>query len=476
MIVREEKTMNEPFIKQEIYKERLSDLRESEFELEEDIKPLEDANKTKKSSKNKGYKTPDLLTQMEHISQNKPSSELFQAQSHKKKKKKKKKNAQQHSQVPNKPGEKQKQDTVNSAVVKNIDVEQDEKAEIETSTNTSNVNSQIPDNKNVTKDREQKISNENDKVKEKQNNVAGSSNQKPKSNNDTKPQHINRSSGFVRNKEEDERRKEVAEKQKEKREETRAVEKATETAKKGNAKVVEIYNQSIFHPVAMKRAREKILSTGIPAQALAEESMLPFVLLLNKPKESYSDFFGLTITWMVTGYSNDGRSERLYLDLIKTPALIGDDEERNCDMAKVLRWVRDVAKEQNPNFEFSVLISRDVSKKKINEPTQIYRIETPFSIDGIISGTFVINGKKTIITGETTPVNIVRDNYEIYQKLVKQEYGKTPDDIKRYFRRYTRPLSDRERRLLYTELEYFASKAPMDEQLYILGLINEIKE
>ncbi len=510
--------MSEPFSRHDNFKQKFNEVQEAVFEL--DITPTsEETPAPKKNNNSQKYKTPDLIKQMDMISEGKTSEEIYKK---KKKKKKKKKPSANPSAVQSanisivpetqpapKPVEPENSHTdknesaepvkQNEQPKQEAPVKQEAKQSSDTGKNnpsnnsSQNTKSGFDKSKLDKKSEEKKESEEKseDKTEEhKEEKKDASQNHKDNKPNDyrkpnnKKPNHQHpRSSGFGQrpnrpsDKPVNKLLEPVADKPTEKKPSAVATEKEIRqaTTTKNNEVKIEDYNQIMFSGAIIDEIRELLNKQGIETQKLESQSLAPIMVLLIKPNKTYSDVFGTHTTWMVTGYSNDGRTERLYLSLIYAPALLSDDKDRELDMVKVINEIKAEEKKLLPDYEFSIILSRNKNAEASTELPEIKKVKKPFSIDGTICGVYSIGTQKMIFTNGTVPKNLIRQNYGIFDDLITGKLGEDTEALGRHFRRYTRTIPDKERRILFDELAFFAGGLKMDEQIRVLGIINEIR-
>lgn len=247
------------------------------------------------------------------------------------------------------------------------------------------------------------------------------------------------------------------------------------TTKKNNERKVENYNQVMFSGAVIDEVRELLDKQGIITKKLDIQPLAPILVLQVNPKETFADAFGFHTTWMITGYSNDGNTERLHLSLINAPVLLGDGDDDKLDAGKVINEVKAEIKKTLPDFEFSIIISKNKNAKSTATLPAIKKVSKPFSIDGVLCGVYITGSQKIIFTKNTAPKNFVRQNYNIYQNLMTGTIGTDIDSIKKYFRKYTRTIPDRERKILFDELSFFTEDLKLDDRIKALEIINEIK-
>lgn len=510
--------MSEPFSRHDNFKQKFNEVPEAVFEL--DITPSSDnVPAPKKNNNSQKYKTPDLMKQMDMISEGKTSEEIYKK---KKKRKKKKKKPSANSSavqsantsiVPESQSAPKPVEPVNSHIKKNepiAQVTEAEQSKTEVPVNTEakqssdtvknnpssnnpsqNIKSEVSKKSEDKKESEEKseeiVRETKEENKEKKENYQNHKDSKPndyRKPNNKKPSHQHpRSSGFGQrtnrpsDKPVNKPSEPVAEKPIEKKPSAVATAKEIKqaTTTKGNEIKIEDYNQIMFSGAIIDEIRTLLNKQGIETRRLETQSLAPIMVLLVKPNKTYADVFGIHTTWMVTGYSNDGRTERLYLSLIYAPALLSDDKDRELDMVNVINEIKAEEKKLLPEFEFSIILSRNKNAKALAGLPEIKKVKEPFSIDGTICGVYSIGTQKMIITNGTVPKNFIRQNYGIFADLISGKLGEDTEALGRYFRRYTRTIPDKERRILFDELAFFAGGLKMDEQIRVLGIINEIK-
>ena len=511
--------MAEPFSRHDNFKQKFNEVPEAVFEL--DITPTSnDAPVPKKNNNSQKYKTPDLMKQMNMISEGKTSEEIYKKKKRKKKKKKKPSanpsavQSANISIVPETQPAPKPVAPVNSHIKKNEPMTQVTEAEQpktevpvkpeaeqssdavknSPSSNNSSQNNELKldkksEDKKESEEKSEEIARESkEESKEgKKDNFQNHKDNKPndyRKQNNKRPNHQHpRSSGFGQrpnkpsDKPTDKPSGPVAENPVEKKPSAVATAKEIKqaTTTKNNEIKIEDYNQIMFSGAIIDEIRTLLNKQGIETRKLETQSLAPIMVLLVKPNKTYADVFGIHTTWMVTGYSNDGRTERLYLSLIYAPALLSDDKDRELDMVNVINEIKAEEKKLLPEFEFSIILSRNKNAESPVELPEIKKVKEPFSIDGTICGVYSIGTQKMIITNGTVPKNLIRQNYGIFADLVSGKLGEDTEALGRYFRRYTRTIPDKERRILFDELSFFAGGLKMDEQIRVLGIINEIR-
>lgn len=400
----------------------------------------------KSQKKSPGHKTPSLSRQVDMISEEKTSDEIY-----------KKPNKRKH----------QKKKSGNSSVAKQDNIT----ITTETSPNIVTPETQQDTIPNTTPEIQEV--NTQDSTQDKAQDKTVDNNRKQRE----KQPHTQRrqTSGFAHRQSNkvNEQKKEDKEKQTPSIATPNQIKKVT--MKGDNERKAENYNQVMFSGAVIDEVRELLNKQGIETKKLDIQPLAPILVLQVNPKETFADAFGFHTTWMITGYSNDGNTERLHLSLINAPVLLGESDEDNLDTGKVINEVKAEIKRTLPEFEFSIIISKNKDAKTTTVLPEIKKVSKPFSIDGVLCGVYITGSQKIIYTKNTAPKNLVRQNYNIFQDLTTGKIGTDIDTIKRYFRKYTRTMTDRERKILFDELSFFTESLKLDDQLSTLGVINEIR-
>lgn len=230
-------------------------------------------------------------------------------------------------------------------------------------------------------------------------------------------------------------------------------------------------NGIYFNPELIPKIRKALKEQGVETHPLCQGNSLPNIHLLHNPTRSYSKLFGEPCGFLVTGYRNNGRTERIIVSPVDAPSC--EDNGVRLDVFAVIGQVRQRLRGRSENFSFSLILSAD-EKNQGDDSAETVILQNPFSIDGIFGGIYKVDGKPTLFVRNTLPSRI-RNSYPYFEELKNGTYQE--DSVEGFFRRITRGMENpRDRAVLLKELKAFALTLPLTEAEKLLGDINKYIE
>ncbi len=256
-----------------------------------------------------------------------------------------------------------------------------------------------------------------------------------------------------------------------------APEKGTKQTKKQKIDIPnkrEDSNAVYFNPRLTEIIRNECRERKITVEALKTENQLPFIFLLKNPLKSYSPAFGSPCTFLITGYLNNKRTERVIVSPVETPTVVSETKNETIELSNIFSHISEKLKNKQLPFSFSVILSADETAQ-IDKDAKIIPINEPFSVDGIFGGTFLIDNKPQIFIRNPLPITI-RKNYPYFKQILNREV--TEENAGAFYRRCTRNMSARERSIFKKELNAFANIccSDMQDMLYVSGIISLFTE
>lgn len=232
-------------------------------------------------------------------------------------------------------------------------------------------------------------------------------------------------------------------------------------------------NGVYFHPGIVGVIRRELTERGIETKPLKEQNGLPYIPLLERPVASFSMAVGKECTFIVTGYYNNGRTERAALSLVSAPHIKSEVKKTECNVEKAFAYIQEKYKAKSPDFSFSVILSADKDAESDTTAKTIPLTE-PFSVDGIFGCTFTVDEKPKLFLKKSPPLT-VRNNYGLYKELRDGEM--TQENVAAYFRKVTKDMSAYNREVFVKEMRAFASMEPnLETVTRVLGLLGEYIE
>ena len=229
-----------------------------------------------------------------------------------------------------------------------------------------------------------------------------------------------------------------------------------------------------FNPRLTEIIRDECRKRDVNVSALKTENQLPFIFLLKNPLKSYSSAFGSPCTFLVTGYLNNKRTERIIVSPIETPTVVSEAKNETLELSNIFSHISEKAKSKKMPFSFSVILSADESAQ-VDKNTKIVSVKKPFSVDGIFGGTYPSDNKQQVFIRNPLPTTI-RNNYPYFEQILNREV--TEENAGTFYRQCTRNMSARERSIFKKELNAFANIccSDMQDMLYVSGIVSLFTE
>ena len=241
-----------------------------------------------------------------------------------------------------------------------------------------------------------------------------------------------------------------------------------------NSETIEDINIVLFNKKIISDIREKIKEEGVDVLSLPESNMMPIVRIVKNPRQSFRKVFGKPVTFIVTGYKNDGHTERIYIEVIDAPKYIDkEDEEKSIDVKSIIQAVvRNEQLNQDENYQISIVLSKNTKAEPIKDIRKV-ELKEMFAIDGVVAGLYIDpeTNKKRIETNNEFPPSIIRHSYQYCNDILNGTAEKYPGGLGGYFRRQLKVNTAREAEVLEAEIVYVAQKQELKVNLEILDAL-----